>query len=101
MSDQRTACLISQDAARAKAAAKDPSETERKSLGKDKNGKDIYTGSKVELISKLKSVTAQLYSVKKGEAIGLDNQGWIKIEAYVKGERKVGSRKQINIRVIK
>eukprot|EP00957_Ditylum_brightwellii_P135594 10339163-Ditylum_brightwellii.AAC.1 len=101
MSDQRTDCWIRKGAAKTKAAAKDPSETESKSLEKDKNRINIYTRSKEELILKSKSVTAQLYSIKKGVAIEFDNQGWIKIEACVMGKRKVGSRKQINIRVIK
>eukprot|EP00957_Ditylum_brightwellii_P007537 570038-Ditylum_brightwellii.AAC.1 len=39
-------CSFSKGAARAKAAAKDLPEAERASLGKDKNGINIYTRSK-------------------------------------------------------
>ena len=92
-------CNFSKGTAKAKAATKDPSETERTTLGKDKTRIDIYTVSKVELISKSKSVTSQLYGVKKGVVIDFDNQGWIKIEAFVEGKCNVGSRKK-NIRVI-
>jgi hypothetical protein len=93
-------CSFSKGATRTKAAAQDSSETARASLGKDRNGISIYIRSKVELISKSKSVTAHLYGLEKGVAIRFDNQGWVEVEAYVKGERKVGSRKQNNLRVI-
>eukprot|EP00957_Ditylum_brightwellii_P054287 4112752-Ditylum_brightwellii.AAC.1 len=93
-------CSYSKGATKTKAVAQDSSETEKASLGKDRNGISICIGSKVELILKSKSVTAQLYSVEKGVAIGFDNQCWVELEAYVKGERKVGSSKQNNLRVI-
>eukprot|EP00957_Ditylum_brightwellii_P142012 10819837-Ditylum_brightwellii.AAC.1 len=80
-------CSFSKCAVRTKAAAQDSSETARTSLGKDKNRINIYTESKVQMISNSKSVTAQLYSIKKGVVIGFDNQGWIKVEANIKGEQ--------------
>eukprot|EP00957_Ditylum_brightwellii_P168202 12804645-Ditylum_brightwellii.AAC.1 len=93
-------CSFSKGATRTNTAAQDSSESARASLGKDRNRINIYIRSKVELILKLKSVTAQLYGAEKGVAIRFDNQGWVELEANVKGERKVGSRKQNNLRVI-
>ena len=66
-------------------------------LGKDRNERDIYIGSTVALISKSRSRTADLYNVEQGVAIGLNSQGWVKLEAFVKGKRRIGSRKQSNL----
>eukprot|EP00957_Ditylum_brightwellii_P018832 1415318-Ditylum_brightwellii.AAC.1 len=66
-------CSFSKGATRTKEAAQDSSETARASLGKNKIGINIYIKIKVELISKSKSVTSQLYGKKKGVAIGFDN----------------------------
>lgn len=69
-------------------------------LGRDSDGKVIYQGDQVEILSKSRSPTAPLYKVKVAVAIGLDKQGWVKLEAYVNGERRKGSRVQHNVYVI-
>lgn len=69
-------------------------------LGRDSDGKVIHQGDRVEILSKSRSTTAPLYKVKTAVAIGLDNQGWVKLEAYVNGEKREGSRVQHNIYVL-
>ena len=49
---------------------------------------------------KSKSPKAQLYREKQAITIGIESQGWIKLEAYVNGERRIGLRAQHNVKVI-